>query len=113
MQARRRIMHLQKSLAGTAFLVFSATLFAQGFPPAQGPAPASANAASWPVFSFNNLVKAQVNATVSGINTALAARQDVRATIIPKINSYSPVPMQTQYPDRPNSRYFAVPYILS
>src|SRR5437588_5030961 len=101
-------MHLQKTLAGLAVLAIplaiSPILSAQGIPPAQGPAPASANAASWPVFSFNNLVKAQVNTVITGINNSLNARDDVHATVVPSVSSWSPVPMQTQYPDRPNSR---------
>src|SRR4051794_38445795 len=105
-------MHLHKTLAGLFVLAISRVLLAQGVPPAQGPAPASANASSWPVFSFNNLVKAQVSTVVAGINSSLNARDDVHATVVPTVSSYSPVPMQTQYPDRPNSRYFAIPYIL-
>jgi hypothetical protein len=104
-------MRLPKISAGMLILVFSALLPAQ--PPAQGPPPASANAPSWPVFSFNNLVKAQVDATVNSINASLAARGDVRASISQHVSSWSPIPLQTQYPDQPNSKYLDIPYILS
>jgi hypothetical protein len=110
--AKEKIMHIQKTvISGIALLSFSALLTAQ--PPAQGPPLASANAASWPVFSFNNLVKAQVDTTVTSINSAIAARGDVHATIVPSVLSYSPLPQQTQYPDQPNSRYYSIPYILN
>jgi hypothetical protein len=104
-------MRIQEISSAIVFLACAVMSYGQS--PAQGPPAASVNAASWPVFSFNNLVKDQVNTTVSGINATLAARGDVRATIVPTVLSYSPIPTQTQYPDQPNSRYYSIHYILS
>src|SRR5882724_11017558 len=100
-------------------------LLAQSYPPAQGPLPPPASDHPQEL-QIRLLVDAQVRAAiddklngppdingVKSINAQLAERNDVHALVsASSFTAFQPYMTQTQYPDRPNSNYLLMRYMV-
>jgi hypothetical protein len=88
---------------------------AQGYPPAQGPLPASEEKYIW-MQILTHKVDSTIQAELDTINAQIsrdAASTGIEAHLSFTRTTYKPAMSTTQYPDRPNQNVVRVPFMIS
>ncbi len=99
----------------TALLTLAGLLSGASYPPAQGPPPPSGSGIQeFPTAFFQGEIQANIQRMLNDLNARLAGRTDVHAKVtFSSVQAGPPMPIPTQYQDRPNQRYIWVPHIVT